>query len=105
MRIDTYFDFFLQLVKSHPDFLFTLVNMGFVSKLIEIVGKYNINSMLYSQAQPPFEKLVLTLSFIVRSIPAIVDETDFNNTRDVMTMSREEGLQRLLQDRGTSKFH
>jgi len=62
--------------------------------------------MLYAQASPPFEKLVLTLSFIVRSIPAIIDEFDINNTRDVIDRqaTREEKLAVLLQNRGYSNF-
>jgi len=43
---------------------------------MDLMGRCNANSFLYSQAIPPLEGIVLTISFIVRSIPYLIDPAD-----------------------------
>ena len=49
------------------------------ARLIDLISRYNSNQMVYNQTVPPFDKLVLSLSFMVRSIPCLVDPYDSNN--------------------------
>ena len=47
-----------------------------VARLVDLLCKYN---PLYAAAHPPFEKLILTISFLVRSVPCVVDLGDSSN--------------------------
>jgi hypothetical protein len=48
-------------------------------RLIDLISRYNSNQMAYNQTVPPFDKLVLSLSFMIRSVPCLVDPYDSNN--------------------------
>lgn len=67
--------------------------------------KYNQNSLLYVQTAPPLEKLVTTMSFIVRSIPCVVDPNDKFNIRNDAEIDKETQMQILLSQRGASQYH
>jgi len=73
MRLDTYLSFIYELTKSNIQFLYILTKKRTVTRLMDLMCKYNPNAMVYVATAPPLEKLVLTVSFIVRSIPCIVD--------------------------------
>lgn len=72
---------------------------------MDLLQKYN---PLYSQANPPFEKLILTISFIVRSAPSIVDLNDANNFLPFENQQNEGEssiVELVLASRGTSPLH
>ena len=81
-RLDTYLSFLYSLAKSSFVLLKKLVEKDIVKKLVDLMTKYNQNSLLYVQTSPPLEKLIATLSFIVRCIPCVVDPKDKLNIRD-----------------------
>ena len=81
-RLDTYLTFIYQLAKYSFVTLKILVEKDIVKKLVDLMTKYNQNSLLYVQTAPPLEKLVSTISFIVRSIPCVVDLKDKLNIPD-----------------------
>lgn len=72
---------------------------------MDLMCKYNPNAMVYVQTHPPLEKLVLTVSFIVRSIPCIVDPMDPNSVALVEEIDKQTLMARLMQERGQSSFH
>ena len=78
-RLDTYLEFLYSLVKSSFDLMKIMVEKRVVARLVDLMSKYNPQSLLYVTSNPPLEKLVLTVSFIVRSIPCIVDQFDTTN--------------------------
>ena len=67
---------------------------------MDLMGKYNPNSLLYVQSNPPLENLVKTITFIVRSIPCLIDPEDLplNEEMDNATLT-----EMLMSDRGASK--
>lgn len=78
-RLDTYLDFLYSMVKSNFDLMKIMVEKRVVGRLLDLMSKYNPQSLLYVTSNPPLEKLVLTVSFIVRSIPCIIDQFDSTN--------------------------
>jgi hypothetical protein len=76
MRLDSYLGFIRDLAKSNVAFLSILTQKRVVTRLMDLMCKYNPNSMIFSQTSPPLDNLVLTISFIVRSIPCVVDPMD-----------------------------
>lgn len=83
MRLDTYLTFIYKLLKSSPVFLKILIEKQIVSRLVQLLVKYNQNSMAYATVNPPLEKLVLSVCFVCRSVPCIVDPFDRDNFQDV----------------------
>jgi hypothetical protein len=79
MRLDTYFSFIYDLVRSNSVFLRILLHNKIVFRLIVLMSKYNPNSMVYMNVCPPLEKLVMTICFIVRCFPCLVDIYDNEN--------------------------
>lgn len=75
-RLDTYLTFIYHLAKSSFVTLKLLVEKDIIKKLVDLMTKYNQNSLLYVQTAPPLDKLISTMSFIVRSIPCVVDPKD-----------------------------
>jgi hypothetical protein len=75
-RLDTYLTFIYHLAKSSFVTLKLLVEKDIIKKLVDLMTKYNQNSLLYVQTAPPLGKLISTMSFIVRSIPCVVDPKD-----------------------------
>ena len=69
------------------------------ARLIDLISRYNSNQMVYNQTVPPFDKLVLSLSFMVRSIPCLVDPYDSNNF--VLILKQFENNQDQYPDRET----
>ena len=78
-RLDTYLNFLYSMVKSNFDLMKIMVEKRVVGRLLDLMSKYNPQSLLYVTSNPPLEKLVLTVSFIVRSIPCIIDQFDSTN--------------------------
>ena len=83
MRLDTYLTFIYQLLKSSPVFLRILIEKQIVSRLVNLLVKYNQNTMAYATVNPPLEKLVLSICFVCRSMPCIVDPYDRDNLQDL----------------------
>lgn len=67
-----------------------------VTRLMDLMCKYNPNTLVYVQANPPLEKLVLTVSFIVRSIPCILDPIDLNDAVNNGVLDPENPLPAML---------
>lgn len=99
MRLDTYLTFIYQLLRSSPVFLKILLEKEIVSKLVTLLTKYNQNTMAYATVNPPLEKLILTISFVCRCIPCIVDSYDRDNF-DNLPENCENPYQYVMQLRG-----
>jgi len=104
MKLDTYLGFIYDLAKKNIQFLRILTKKKTMTRLLDLMCKYNPNAMVYVQTHPPFEKLILTVSFIARSIPCIVDPQDPSNVIHAEE-DRETMIARLTQERGQSGFH
>ena len=79
MRLDTYFTFIYDLVRSNSIFLRILLQNKIIFRLITLMSKYNPSSMVYMNACPPLDKLVLTLCTVLRFFPCLVDVYDLDN--------------------------
>ena len=75
-RLDTYLNFLHDVARSNVQLLQLLVRKQAVTRLMDLMGRYNPANMLYVQAQPPLDGLVRTVSFIARSVPCLVDPAD-----------------------------
>ena len=102
MRLDTYLTFILDLAKSHPYMLQMLACKKTVTRLIDLMSKYNPTSLVYSQANPPLESLVLAINFIVRSIPCLVDPADLDDMEELDISTK---IMMLTSERGASRFY
>ena len=98
-RLDTYLTFLYDLARSNVQLLHLLVRKKVVTRLMDLMGRYNPSSMLYVQANPPLESLVLTVSFIARSIPCLVDPADLCADE---ALDHETATLLVMAERGTS---
>lgn len=78
-KLGAYFGTLLDLAQSDVSILEILMSKNTVARLVDLLCKY---SPLYAAAHPPFEKLILTISFLVRSVPCVVDLGDAANFLD-----------------------
>ena len=69
---------------------------------MDLMSKYNPNSLVYSQANPPLESLVLAVSFMVRSIPCLIDPADLESIEEA---DRAATSKLFTAERGQSKFY
>ena len=105
-RLDTYLEFVHNLVKSSFDLMKIMVEKRVVARLVDLMSKYNPQSLLYVTSNPPLEKLVSTVSFIVRSIPCLIDQYDSSNLPYIEDPNeRQNELFILLQQRGATPMH
>ena len=102
MRLDTYLTFIYDLARSHVQLLHMLVRHKVVTRLMDLMSKYNPNSLVYVQANPPLESLVLTVSFIARSIPCLIDPNDLPSEEE---LDRQTAILILMAERGESKYY
>lgn len=72
---------------------------------MDLMCKYNAASLVYVQASPPLENLVLTVSFIVRSMPCIVDPLDLVNVADSGESDKQALTLLMMEERGHSHFY
>lgn len=101
-RLDTYLTFLYDLARSNIALLRLLVSKQVVTRLMDLMSRYNPSSMLYVQAHPPLDSLVLTVDFVVRSIPCLVDPDDLLG---VAQGDKEAAVQELTKERGASQYH
>jgi len=102
MRLDTYLTFIYDLARSHVQILHILVGKKVVTRLMDLMAKYNPQSLVYSQVNPPLESLVKTVSFIVRAVPCLVDPAEIERREG---MDFTSAYSAAMSDRGQSKFH
>ena len=102
MRLDTYLTFIYDLAKSHVKLLQLLTQKKTVARLMDLMGKYNPNSLVYAQVNPPLESLVLTVSFIVRSIPCLIDPADLVASEEI---DRQTATLLMMAERGQSIYY
>ena len=105
MKLETYLGFIYDLAKSHIEFLHILTEKQVITRLMDLMCKYNSASLVYVQANPPLENLVLTVSFIVRSIPCLVDPLDLANVADSGDIDKRALALLMMEERGPSHFH
>jgi hypothetical protein len=70
--------------------------------MVDLLAKWN---PVYSTSNPPFDKLILTISFLVRSIPCIVDLNDASNFEKVDMSSDIDTMEQILEQKGKSPYH
>ena len=104
MRLDTYLSFIYELLRSSPVFLKIMLEKEIVAKLFTLLTKYNQNTMAYATVNPPLEKLILSICFVCRSIPCIVDGYDRENFQDLPDHC-ENPYMLVTQSRGPTKAH
>ena len=107
MKLETYLGFIYDLAKSNIQFLHILTKKQVIIRMMDLMCKYNQASVVYVQANPPLEFLVLTVSFIVRSIPCIVDPLDLANiaVNYGAEMDKEALTLLIMEEREASRFH
>lgn len=76
MRLNDYLALINDLAKANSFFFNLLVKNNTITRLIDLMCKFN---PLYVTHTPPLEKLVATISYMVRSYPCHVDINDNNN--------------------------
>jgi hypothetical protein len=76
MRLNDYLSLIHDLAKTNAYFFNLLIKNNTVTRLIDLMCKFN---PMYVTHNPPLEKLVATISFMVRCYPCIVDINDQNN--------------------------
>lgn len=69
---------------------------------MDLMGRYNPNAQLYVQAHPPLDALVLTISFIARSMPCLVDPLE---QPTIDGIDDETMMMQVMAERGASKHH
>lgn len=73
MRLNDYLALILDITKSNTLFFNIMVKNNILTRMIDLMCKYN---PLYQTHAPPFEKLVATISYVVRSYPCVFDLND-----------------------------
>jgi hypothetical protein len=105
MKLDSYLGFIRDLARSNVYFLAALAQKRAVTRLMDLMCKYNPNSMLFTSTSPPLENLVLAICFMVRSIPCLVDPLDPMNAPPSEDIDQYTWLQTQAHDRGPSPSH
>jgi hypothetical protein len=106
LRLETYLSFFLELAKSNFFFLVILAKKNTVRRLMDLMSKYNQNTLAYIQTNPPLDSLVAAVSFIVRSIPCLIDPSDpLNQMNGAEEIDKATMMALMMEDRGSSDYH
>lgn len=71
MKLGEYFTFLYDFTRSGSSQLFYMVDKKAVMRMIDFLCRYQGHHAMYNYDNPPLEKLVLTICYVVRNQPSI----------------------------------